>query len=89
MHINFPKKQFIINIHIKHAEYLEAQAAKEERSVDNIVMSALTWYQMIQELPGAREAVIALRPPMPSKKAPMPTMQDLDDAINRFIKEGL
>lgn len=87
MHITFPKKQFTINIHTKHAEYLERQAAKEDRSIDNIVMSALTWYQMVQELPGARDAVIACKPPMPSKMCPMPTMQDLDDAINNLEKE--
>lgn len=89
MRIEFPKKSFIINIHTMHAEYLEAQAAKEDRSVDNIVMSALVWYQMVQELPGARDAVLACRPPMPPKMkaAPMPTMQSLDAAINRLEKE--
>lgn len=84
MQLTFPKKQFTINIHTKHAEYLEAQAAKEERSVDNIVMSALLWYQMVHDLPGAREAVIACEPPSLSKKAPMPSMLDLTDALNNL-----
>jgi hypothetical protein len=42
---------------------------------------------MIQELPGAREAVLALKPQILSKAAPMPTMEDLDNAINHLEKE--
>lgn len=87
MKLTYPTKQFTINIHTKHAEYLEAQAAKEDRTIDNIVMSALVWYQMVQELPGARDAVIACKPPMPSKMAaPMPTMEDLDSAIRNLCE---
>lgn len=86
MKLEFPKKQFTINIHTKHAEYLEQQAVKEDRSIDGVIMSALAWYQMIQELPGARDAVIACKPPMLSKKAPMPTMEDLDNAIKNLCE---
>lgn len=88
MYFNFPKKQYDIAIHTKHAEYLDVQAVKEERSVDNILMSALVWYQRIQEVPGAREAVIALLPEIPSKKPPssMPTLAELDEAIERLCK---
>lgn len=86
MHINitWPKKEYTINIHTKHAEWLDNQAAKEERTVDNVIMTALVWYQRIQELPGARDAVIALLPKKPSKMAPMPTLAELDEAIARL-----
>ena len=87
MHIEFPKKQYTINIHTKHAEWLDKQAEKEERAPDNIIMSALVWYQYIKEIPGAREAVMALLPEVPSKKPPMPTMAELDKAIVNLSKE--
>jgi hypothetical protein len=86
MHLNFPKKQVTVNIHTKHAEYLEAQAIKEDRTPDNIVMSALSWYQLVMETEGAREAVQALRPQL-SKMPPMPTMVELAQAIENLEKE--
>lgn len=84
--IEFPKKKIIAHVHVKYADYLETQAEKEQRSPSNIVMSALAWYQLLQETPGAFEAVQSLRPQHSKKEAPIPTMVDLANVINNLSK---
>ncbi len=85
MHINFPKKQYTIEILVPEAEYMERVAKERGYShIDGVIMSALRWHQILFETPGALEAVQALMPQLPSKKGPTPTQRDFDEFIERL-----
>lgn len=88
MRINFPKKQYTINIMTKHAEYLEKVAEEKQMPIDGVIMQALTWYQIVNDTPGARDAVNALRPQLSPKQAMMPTEEDYKNLIEAMERES-
>lgn len=61
MNLNFPKQEITISLDEKIITWLKTHSRKDDMSIDNIIRRAIVTLDLMDETPGAWEAVNRIR----------------------------